>query len=70
MKHHEPYLPATALGIEGWEREELIALVPKLLSSAILLDMTRAASDCGPAGCIGGHVALAHGISIEGARRV
>jgi hypothetical protein len=69
MKHHEPYLPASALGVEEWEREELIALASKLLSEAIALDMTRAASDCGSVGCIGGHMALAHGISVQGARR-
>ncbi len=69
MKHHEPYLPASALGIEEWERHELIALASKLLSESIALDMTRAASDCGSVGCIGGHMALAHGISVRGARR-
>jgi hypothetical protein len=69
MKHHRPYLTAATLGIEGWERDELIALVSKLLSNAVLLDMARAASDCGSAGCIGGHMALSHGISVQGARR-
>jgi hypothetical protein len=69
MKHHEPYLPARALGIEEWERDELIALASKLLNESIALDMMRAASDCGSVGCIGGHMALAHGISVRGARR-
>ncbi len=69
MKHHEPYLSAFALGVEEWERAELIALASKLLEGSIVLDMTRAASDCGSAGCIGGHMALAHGISVQGARR-
>lgn len=69
MKHHEPYLPARALGIEEWERDELIALVSKLLNVSIALDMMRAASECGSVGCVGGHMALAHGISVQGARR-
>ncbi len=69
MKHHEPYLPATALGVEEWERDELIALASKLLNGSISLDMARAASECGSIGCIGGHMALAHGISVRGARR-
>jgi len=69
MKHHEPYLPARALGIEEWERDELIALASKLLNESIALDMMRAASECGSVGCIGGHMALAHGISVRGARR-
>ena len=41
MKHHEPYLPARALGIEEWERDELIALASKLLDESIALDMMR-----------------------------
>jgi hypothetical protein len=69
MKHHEPYLPARALGIEEWERDELIALASKLLDESIALDMMRAASECGSVCCIGGHMALAHGISVCGARR-
>jgi hypothetical protein len=69
MKHHTPYLPARMLGIEDWEREELINLWPKLLDGTALLDMRQAASDCGSVGCIGGHIALAHGISVHGARR-
>ncbi|VFU10287.1 hypothetical protein [Methylocella tundrae] len=69
MKHHDPYQPATALGIEEWEREELIALALKLMDGTVALDMTRAAADCGSVGCIGGHMALAHGISVRGARR-
>lgn len=69
MKHQQPYLPAKALGIEDWEREELIALWPKLLDGTVALDMRQAASDCGSVGCIGGHIALAHGISVLGARR-
>lgn len=69
MKHHEPYLPARALGIDQWERDELIALAARLLSESIALDMMRTASDCGSVGCIGGHIALAHGISVRGARR-
>ncbi|WP_026607630.1 hypothetical protein [Methylocapsa acidiphila] len=69
MKHHEPYLPAEALGVEDWEREELIALCSKLMAEAAALDMNQAASDCGSVGCIGGHIALAHGISVLGARR-
>lgn len=69
MKHHEPYLPAKALGIEDWEREELIALRSKLEAEAAALDMTQAVSDCGSVCCIGGHIALLHGISIRGARR-
>ncbi|ACK50674.1 conserved hypothetical protein [Methylocella silvestris BL2] len=69
MKHHQPYLHASALGVEDWEREELIALAAKLLNEDIALDMARAASDCGSIGCIGGHMALAHGVSVRGARR-
>jgi hypothetical protein len=69
MKHHEPYLPAKALGIEDWEREELIALWTKLEAETALLDMTQVASDCGSVCCIGGHIALSHGISVPGARR-
>jgi hypothetical protein len=69
MKHHPPYLPARALGIEAWERAELIALWPKLLDGSVMVDMSRAASDCGSVCCIGGHVALAHGISVLGTRR-
>lgn len=69
MKHHPPYLPARALGIEDWEREELIAIWPKLLDGTATLDMRQAVSDCGSVGCIGGHIALAHGISVLGARR-
>ncbi|MEJ0096458.1 MAG: hypothetical protein WDN46_24525 [Methylocella sp.] len=69
MKHHEPYLPAKALGIEEWEREGLVALSLKLMNETLTLDMTRAASDCGSICCIGGHLALAHGISVPGARR-
>ncbi len=69
MKHHPPYLPTRALGIEDWEREELIALWPKLLDGTARLDMRQAAADCGSVGCIGGHIALAHGISVLGARR-
>jgi len=69
MKHHEPYLPAEALGIEDWEREELIALWSKLEAEAAVLDMNQAASDCGSTCCIGGHIALSHGISVRGARR-
>ncbi|PNG26596.1 hypothetical protein [Methylocella silvestris] len=69
MKHHQPYLSARALGVEDWEREELIALAAKLLNGDIALDMARASSDCGSIGCIGGHVALAHGVSVRGARR-
>lgn len=69
MNHCQPYLPATALGVEDWERRELIALASRLLDEAVALDMSRAASDCGSVGCIGGHMALAHGISVRGARR-
>jgi hypothetical protein len=69
MKHHQPYLPAEALGIEDWEREELIALWSTLAADAAVLDMSQAASDCGSVCCIGGHIALAHGISVCGARR-
>lgn len=69
MKHHPPYLPAKALGIEDWERDELIALWPKLMEDTVQLDMMRAASDCGSVCCIGGHIALAHGMSVAGARR-
>jgi hypothetical protein len=69
MKHHEPYLPAAALGVEEWERDALIALAAKLLDESIALDMMRSASDCGSVACIGGHMALAHGISVRGARR-
>ncbi|WOJ91386.1 hypothetical protein RZS28_09075 [Methylocapsa polymorpha] len=69
MKHHEPYLPAEALGIEDWEREELIALWSKLEAEAAVLDMNQAASDCGSVCCIGGHIALSHGVSVRGARR-
>ena len=69
MKHHEPYLPAATLGIEEWERAELIALWPKLLSRSVKLDMKQAVSADGTACCIGGHIALAHGISAVGARR-
>jgi hypothetical protein len=69
MKHHEPYLTAEALGIESWERDELIALWPKLLAQTARLDMKQAASACGSVCCIGGHIALSHGISVIGARR-
>ena len=69
MKHHEPYLPAAALGVEEWERDELIALASRLLDESIALDMMRSASDCGSVACIGGHMALSHGISVRGARR-
>jgi hypothetical protein len=69
MKHHEPCLTAEALGIEAWEREELIALWPRLLAETAPLDMRRAVSACGSIGCIGGHIALAHGISVIGSRR-
>ncbi len=69
MKHHEPYLPAKALGIEDWERDELIGLLSKLETKSALLDMNQAASDCGSVACIGGHIALAHGVSVRGARR-
>jgi hypothetical protein len=69
MKHHEPYLPAAALGVEEWERDELIALASRLLDESIELDMMRSASDCGSVACIGGHMALSHGISVRGARR-
>jgi hypothetical protein len=69
MKHHPPYLPARMLGIDEWERDALIALWPKLLEGTAILDMRQAASDCGSVGCIGGHIALAHGISVLGARR-
>ncbi len=69
MKHHQPYLSADALGIEDWERDELIALWPKLMAETIEIDMHQAASDCGTVCCIGGHMALSHGISVLGARR-
>lgn len=69
MNHHQPYLSAKALGVEDWERDGLIALVSRLLDEDLALDMTRAASECGSVGCIGGHLALAHGISVRGARR-
>jgi len=69
MQHHVPYLTAEALGIEDWEREELVALWPQLMAEALTLDMRRAASDCGTVCCIGGHIALSHGISVLGARR-
>jgi hypothetical protein len=69
MKHHSPYLPAEALGVEEWERAELIALWPKLVVGAVAIDMRLAASDDGIICCIGGHIALAHGISVLGARR-
>jgi hypothetical protein len=69
MKHHQPYLPARALGIEDWERDELVALWPKLMAEAAPIDMRQAASDCGAVCCIGGHIALSHGISVLGARR-
>lgn len=69
MKHHEPYLPATALGVEDWEREALIALASKLMNESAVIDMMQAASDCGSVCCIGGHMALAHGMSVRGARR-
>jgi len=69
MKHHQPYLSAEALGIEDWERDELIALWPKLMAETLPIDMYQAASDCGTVCCIGGHIALAHGISVLGARR-
>jgi hypothetical protein len=69
MKHHLPYLSAQALGIEAWERDELIALWPRLMEESVLLDMTQAVSDCGSVCCIGGHIALANGISVAGARR-
>jgi hypothetical protein len=69
VKHHQPYLSAEALGIEDWERDELIALWPKLMAQNLSIDMRQAASDCGAVCCIGGHMALAHGISVLGARR-
>jgi hypothetical protein len=69
MKHYQPYLTAEALGIEAWERDELIALWPRLLAQTVRLDMKKAASLGGNVCCIGGHVALAHGISVIGARR-
>jgi hypothetical protein len=69
MKHQMPYLPAQALGIEDWEREELIALWPRLMEETVRIDMTQAVSDCGSVCCIGGHIALSHGISVSGARR-
>jgi hypothetical protein len=69
MKHQMPYLPAQALGIEDWEREELIALWPGLMEETVQIDMTQAASECGSVCCIGGHIALSHGISVPGARR-
>ncbi|ACB94448.1 hypothetical protein [Beijerinckia indica] len=69
MRHYAPYLTAEALGIEAWERDELIALWPKLMMEVAPLDMRRAASDGGTICCIGGHIALAHGISVLGARR-
>ncbi len=69
MKHHQPYLSAEALEIEAWERDELIALWPKLLAETVRIDMHQAASECGTVCCIGGHIALAHGISVAGARR-
>jgi hypothetical protein len=69
MKHHQPYLSAQALGIEDWERDELIALLPKLMAETVPIDMHQAASDCGAVCCIGGHMALSHGISVLGARR-
>lgn len=69
MNHCQPYLSAAALGVEEWERNELIALASRLLNEDVGLDMTRAASDCGSVGCVGGHMALAHGMSALGARR-
>jgi hypothetical protein len=69
VKHVQPYLSAQALGIEDWERDELIALMPKLMAETIPIDMHQAASDCGTVCCIGGHIALSHGVSIPGARR-
>jgi len=69
MKHHEPYLSAKDLGIETWERDQLIALWPKLLAGQLRIDMRVAATSCGSVCCIGGHIALAHGISVRGARR-
>jgi hypothetical protein len=69
MKHHEPYLPAKALGIDDWERDRLIELLAKLEMESARLDMNQAASDCGSVACIGGHIALAHGVSVRGARR-
>ncbi|WP_395666080.1 hypothetical protein [Methylocella sp.] len=69
MTHCQTYLPAAKLGVEDWERQELIALAARLLTENVALDMERAASECGSVGCIGGHMALAHGISVRGARR-
>jgi len=69
LRHHQPYLSADALGIEDWEREELIALWPKLMAETKPIDMRQAADDCGTVCCIGGHIALSHGISVLGARR-
>ncbi len=69
MQHHQPYLSAEALGIEDWERAELISLWPKLMAQTLPIDMYQAASDCGAVCCIGGHMALSHGISVLGARR-
>jgi len=69
MKHHEPYLSAQALDFEDWERDELIALWPQLIAETRSLDMRQSASECGSVCCIGGHIALSHGISVQGARR-
>lgn len=67
MKTVSPYRTADDLGIQSWEHAGLAALVGPLSRGEIRFDMRTAGCEvasCGTVACIGGHVAMLHGLSL------
>lgn len=62
------YLSAEDLNIKEWERDGLIALIEPLRSGALLFDMSypEVKRPCGTQACIGGWLAINHGIDVDG----
>lgn len=68
MKTVSPYRTAEDLGVRQWERDGLVALIGPLSRGEIQFDMRTAGCElasCGTVACIGGHIAMMHGLPLS-----